>query len=319
MVLCWIRYRSGGGKDFLDGRGSVWFIWCCCCCHFKLVMEGSIGWQGSICSRGEAVFITLTQTFDWRLCFLAWHPMPEVTVLAYWLFMLTKRKTADFFGVFCGVCLWFDGCRPTAPGTNAAVNSHHDLHVLSEYLHLSLLWAAFVSLPQHLCQPIRSFWMWWRPPTLGMNASVNPIVIFMCYLNVFTASLSGQSSCLCLNISASLSDLSGCGEDNQPMEQMLQRTPSWSSCAIWISSLVSLSEHLCQPIWSLSDVVKTTNSWNNASVTPTMIFRCYLNVFSSLSFEQHSYLYLNISVSPSDLFGCSEDSLPDRFSGRDGQ
>jgi hypothetical protein len=33
-------------------------------CHFKLVMEGSIGWQGSICSSGEAVFITLTQTFD---------------------------------------------------------------------------------------------------------------------------------------------------------------------------------------------------------------------------------------------------------------
>lgn len=121
------------------------------------------------------------------------------------------------------------------------------------------------------------------------------------------ASLSEQSSCLCLNISASLSDLSGCGEDNQPAEQMLQWTPSWSSCAIWISSLVSLSEHLCQPIWSLSDVVKTTNSWNNASVTPTMIFRCYLNVFSSLSFEQHSYLCLNISVSPSDLFGCSED------------
>jgi hypothetical protein len=54
-------------------------------------------------------------------------------------------------------------------------------------------------------------------------------------------------------------------------------------------------------------VVKTTNSWNNASVTPTMTFRCYLNVVSSLSFEQHSYLYFNISVSPSDLFGCSGD------------
>lgn len=240
------------------GEESVWFIWCCCCCHFKLVMERSIGWQRSICSRWEAVFITLTQTFDWGLCFLAWHLMPEVTVLAHWLPMLTKRKTAGFFGVFCGVCLWFDGCRPTAPGTNAAVNPHHDLHVLSEYLHHSLLWAAFVSLSQHLCQPIRSFWMWWRPPTLGTNASVNPIVIFMCYLNVFT----------CLSI--------------------------WAV-------FLSVSEHLCQPIWSFWMWWRQPTRGTNASVNPIMIFMCYLNIFTGLSIWTSLPAYL-IS------FRCGEDN-----------